>query len=944
MNESSPDNLRQFKWFPLVLIVVLITLTLVSRICVAYFLATDAPGDGAVYSQIAKNILEQNVYSLETEAPFEPTLVRLPGYPLFIAAIYSIFGHDNNTAVRVVQAFFETATCVIVALLAFLWTENEEKRRKNAFWAFVLAALCPFIVIYAATLLTETLTCFLMAAMCLTATLGLKSENWKKSLLWWILSGTLAGAAVLLRPDSGLFAAGIGLTLVVRELFFRRENSPKFSRRIFNAGWKGAVFSLCFLLMLAPWTIRNYRVFGVFQPISPAHAEMPGEFVAHGYFRWLRTWVDDSRFTEPMLWNLGDKPISIKNIPANAFDSDEEKNRIAALLEQYNHPPDGENQNGAAKSDDDNSDDNAASDDDQDGDAADDNSDSADDQSAADADNTDDQDQPDDDDDDKKYFVKMTPEIDAAFGQIADERIARSPFHYYFFVPAKRAAALWFDSHSLYYPFGGQISPVSDLDYDENQQYWLPAFAVLMWIYTILGFGGACVLWRRRRDGNSFGWLIFVVLMFAPRLVFLSSIENPEPRYVVELFTFAAILGGIFLGDLKLFGKKELKIVEIKETPTRLLSLDVFRGMTVAAMILVNDPGTWSAIYAPLEHAEWNGETPTDLIFPFFLFIVGVSITFALGKRVAEKSVSRDIYRKIFKRAAVIFALGFLLQIFPFYNLWKAEWFDFSTLRIMGVLPRIAVCYLAASLIFLHTNWKKQIFIVAAILLVYWALMTLINVPGCEITTFNDKTCNLAAYLDRVILTERHIWNQSKVYDPEGILSTLPAIATTLTGVLAGFWLKRQTNENRKTAQMSAAGICLTALGCLWSFWFPLNKTLWTSSFVLYTTGLALCFLSFIYWLIDLKGWRKWAQPFVVFGSNALALYFGSSIMATILSTVELSAPHDKTVTLQEAIFNYCFLPIASPINASLLFAVSFVFLWLLLMWLLYRKRIFIKI
>ena len=197
----------------------------------------------------------------------------------------------------------------------------------------------------------------------------------------------------------------------------------------------------------------------------------------------------------------------------------------------------------------------------------------------------------------------------------------------------------------------------------------------------------------------------------------------------------------------------------------RLLSLDVFRGMTIAGMVLVNNPGSWSAIYSPLEHAEWHGTTPTDLVFPFFLFIVGISITLALGKRVEVGGINKDIYLKIFRRSLIIFGLGLFLAIFPFYNFTKGEWVDFSTLRIMGVLQRIAVCYLISSLIFVRTNWKQQAFIAGALLLVYWALMTLINVPGCEITTFDDKGCNLAAYIDRMVLTENHIWKSSKIFD-----------------------------------------------------------------------------------------------------------------------------------------------------------------------------------
>ena len=377
----------------------------------------------------------------------------------------------------------------------------------------------------------------------------------------------------------------------------------------------------------------------------------------------------------------------------------------------------------------------------------------------------------------------------------------------------------------------------------------------------------------------------------------------------------------------------------------RLVSLDIFRGMTIAGMVLVNNPGTWSAIYSPLAHAEWHGATPTDLVFPFFLFIVGISITLALGKRVAVGGINREIYLKIIRRALIIFALGLFMAAFPFYNFTTGEWLNVSTLRIMGVLQRIGVCYLVASLIFIRTNWKQQTVIAVALLMLYWALMTLINVPNCEITTFNDKTCNLAAYLDRLILTENHIWKSSKVFDPEGILSTLPAIATTLTGVLCGHWLRGKKDDNEKVAAMFFFGVVLTAIGWAWSFWFPLNKSLWTSSYVVYTAGLALYFLGFCYWLVDIKGYRKWAKPFVIFGVNALALFVFSGLMAKLLGIIKFTAGAEgKPVSLQKWIFDSLYLPIASPINASLMYAISFILLWLFLMWLLYRKRIFIKI
>ena len=376
----------------------------------------------------------------------------------------------------------------------------------------------------------------------------------------------------------------------------------------------------------------------------------------------------------------------------------------------------------------------------------------------------------------------------------------------------------------------------------------------------------------------------------------------------------------------------------------RLLSLDVFRGMTIAGMVLVNNPGTWSQIYSPLAHAEWHGATPTDYVFPFFLFIVGIAITLALGKRVENGGVNRDVYLKIFRRSLIIFALGLFLATFPFYNFTKGEWLDVSTVRIMGVLQRIAVCYLFTALIFIHTNWKQQAIIAVALLLAYWALMTLINVPGCEITTFDDKTCNLAAYFDRLILTENHIWKQGKVFDPEGLLSTVPAIATTLAGVLCGHWLRRKTDDYEKVSAMFFFGVVLTAVGWAWGFWFPVNKSLWTSSYVVYTAGLALCFLGFCYWLIDIKGYQRWAKPFIIFGVNALALFVLSGLMAKILGLIRVGGADDKTISLQKWIFDSIFLPVASPINASLMYAISFILFWLFLMWLLFRKQIYIKV
>ncbi|MEO8073517.1 MAG: DUF5009 domain-containing protein [Acidobacteriota bacterium] len=367
----------------------------------------------------------------------------------------------------------------------------------------------------------------------------------------------------------------------------------------------------------------------------------------------------------------------------------------------------------------------------------------------------------------------------------------------------------------------------------------------------------------------------------------------------------------------------------------RLLSLDVFRGITVAGMVLVNNPGTWDAIYPPFEHAEWHGWTPTDFIFPFFLFIVGIAISFALGKRV-ERGVTEDIYIKIFRRAAIIFLLGLFISAFPFFNLY--------TLRIPGVLQRIAVCYLIVSLIFLHTNWKQQTIIGISLLLVYWILMSVIYVPGCEITTYDDKDCNLAAFIDRSVFGDNHIWILGKVYDPEGLLSTIPALATAISGVLTGTWLKLQRSDYEKVAGMFFFGVILTAIGWIWNLFFPINKALWTSSYVVFTAGIALCFLSFCYFLIDIKNYTKWTKPFVIFGTNALALYFLAELTAKILDLIPMTADDGTLTSLQGWIFNTFFAPIAAPMTASLMYAICYDLLWLFLMWLLYRKRIFIKV
>lgn len=529
--------------------VLLLTAAFSFRAAVARLLPNDAPFDGKVYAQIARNVLEQHVYSHATEPPYDPSLIRLPGYPLFLAGVYSIFGHDDNTAVRVVQALIDTATCALIALVAFYWEPDEKLKRRSSIAALVLAALCPFTTIYVATILTETLTIFFAVAMCLTATLAFKATEQRNSVWLWSATGLLAGVAVLFRPDSGLFAAAIGITLVVTTLTRSSHvklvnKQEEFLYRFSRASYLGAVFTLAFCLLLVPWTIRNFRVFHLFQPLAPAHAEMPGEFVPRGYLSWLRSWIDDSRYIGPVLWAMDESPIKLADIPDRAFDSAEEKQRVAALLDKYNHPPDQQESPFVPQATptpaDDESGQNEESESANTGDEPD---------QDEEADQGDEADQGEEStatDQATDQPVEMTPEIDAGFAQIARERVGRHPLRYYVLLPIKRALSLWFDTHSQYYPFEGELLPVEDLDYDIYQQFWLPLFAGLTFFYTLMGIAGGWFLWQSREFAAR-RWLLLAGLMIFLRLGFFATLENPEPRYVVEVFPFLSILGGIAL-------------------------------------------------------------------------------------------------------------------------------------------------------------------------------------------------------------------------------------------------------------------------------------------------------------------------------------------------------------------------------------------------------------
>ncbi|PYM27061.1 MAG: DUF5009 domain-containing protein [Candidatus Rokuibacteriota bacterium] len=346
----------------------------------------------------------------------------------------------------------------------------------------------------------------------------------------------------------------------------------------------------------------------------------------------------------------------------------------------------------------------------------------------------------------------------------------------------------------------------------------------------------------------------------------------------------------------------------------RLRSLDAFRGLTIAAMVLVNNPGTWAAVYAPLTHARWHGLTPTDVIFPFFLFIVGVAIP-----------LSRPTVGRVLRRAAIIFALGLVLNGLPR--------FDWATIRIPGVLQRIAVCYLVAALLFLTTGWRTQAIVTAALLLGYWGAMTLVPVPGYGRGNLGPEG-NLAAWLDRAVLGP-HIWRAARVYDPEGILSTVPAVATTLLGVLTGRWAQSARPPRVITGGLALAGALGAVLGAAWGVWFPVNKALWTSSYAVLTAGLALLVFAACYWATEVRGWRRWAAPFVVLGVNALALFFLSTLVAHVLTLIRVG-----NITLHTLIFERVFVPWASPINASLAYAAAYVLVWWGAMWLLYRAGV----
>ena len=359
----------------------------------------------------------------------------------------------------------------------------------------------------------------------------------------------------------------------------------------------------------------------------------------------------------------------------------------------------------------------------------------------------------------------------------------------------------------------------------------------------------------------------------------------------------------------------------------RLISLDAFRGLTIIAMIVVNTPGSWSYVYPPLRHAEWNGLTPTDLVFPFFLFIVGVSIVLALNKsKRNNQNTYKPLIKKIVKRSLLLFAIGIILNLMGS---------NFEYLRLPGVLQRIALVYFPCAIIFLYTSVRQQLFIAVFILIGYNLAMTLIHIPGSD-TTELLPVVNIATWIDGQIIPF-HLYQ--KTWDPEGILSTLPAIVTGMLGVITGHQIISSYSTKIKIRNILIAGIILLIIGEIWSWFFPVNKNMWTSSYVLYTGGLASITLSLLMWLIDEKGIKRWAVPSIEFGSNAITAYILSNIV-TIPFSISLINSKSIQVMFMSLLINSGI----SPEFSSLLWALLIVIICYLPVMFMYRKRIFLKI
>lgn len=364
----------------------------------------------------------------------------------------------------------------------------------------------------------------------------------------------------------------------------------------------------------------------------------------------------------------------------------------------------------------------------------------------------------------------------------------------------------------------------------------------------------------------------------------------------------------------------------------RLLSLDVFRGVTIALMIIVNCPGN-NHPYAWLDHAAWHGCTLADLVFPFFIFILGVSCAYSLSNALLKGQGRNSLFLKICKRSLLIFAIGLALNAFPNH-------FDFTSLRVFGVLQRIALCYFVAACLYLYTTLRVQSLIVVSLLFGYYLLMVFYPVTGYGAGQLHPEG-NLAAYIDRLIFSPTHLY--AKTYDPEGLLSTFPAIASALLGNLTGAWLLSPLSHRQKIRGLYLSGLLALGAGWLWGFVFPINKALWSSSYVLWTGGLALLLLALCHWLIAIRGYIAWAKPFEIFGLNATAAYVLHVFFFKLQFAIPITNPDGSAGNLRSYLTSTGF-GFASAENAALLYALSYTLLWLGVMTLLYRRKIFIRL
>lgn len=385
------------------------------------------------------------------------------------------------------------------------------------------------------------------------------------------------------------------------------------------------------------------------------------------------------------------------------------------------------------------------------------------------------------------------------------------------------------------------------------------------------------------------------------------------------------------------FVDRERSITELK--PGRVMSLDLLRGLTIGFMILVNNNGSGAA-YAQLKHSVWNGFTLTDLVFPTFLFLVGVSTVFSTASRLARGDSRQSLFLHTLRRAVILFLLGLLVNSFPHFH--------WHTLRIYGVLPRIAICYfLVATLYLINPKWKNKAALAIALLVGYWALMRFVPVPGYGTpgrdVPLLDPDRNLVAWLDRHIFAASHLYERTR--DPEGLLSTLPALATTLIGLLTGLWLRTKRTLAEKMRGIAIAGVSCVVLGWLWNFTFPINKKLWTSSFVLFAVGLGLLLMALFIWVFDGRGGERWKRsalltPLLVFGTNAITAYVFSELLAGGIANVHVH----PGMNVHQWTYLGILQAVPYPSVASLLYSLVFVAVCWLPVYVLYRRRIFIKI